>query len=217
MLSVSPLVATPLNSRLPGPSVTNTTIVGYTPSMIRAAYGFNQLSSFSTSGGGTEPANGAGQTIAIVDAYNDPNIRGDLAAFDAAFGIAAPPNFTLASQTGSTTRLPLTNAGWDTEIALDVEWAHAIAPGANILLVEATSDRWTDLLAAVNYAKSQPAVSVVSMSWGVSEYRIETATDSTLTAPAAIRSVSSPPRAIGVRRPSTLPFRPTCWPSAARR
>ena len=184
LLSASPLIATPLSSRLSGPAITNTTIVGYTPSMIRAAYGFNQLTAFSTSGGGTEPANGAGQTIAIVDAYNDPNITGDLAAFDAAFGIAAPPSFTIVSQTGSTSKLPVTNAGWDTEISLDVEWAHAIAPGAKILLVEATSDRWTDLLAAVNYAKSQPQVSVVSMSWGVSEYRLETATDSTFTTPA---------------------------------
>ncbi len=184
LLSAVPLIATPLSSRLPGPAITNTTILGYTPSMIRAAYGFNQLTSFSTSGGGTEPANGAGQTIAIIDAYNDPNITGDLAAFDAAFGIAAPPSFTIVSQTGSTTKLPVTNAGWDTEISLDVEWAHAIAPGAKILLVEATSDRWTDLLAAVNYAKSQPAVNVVSMSWGVSEYRLETATDSTFTTPA---------------------------------
>ena len=62
-----------------------------------------------------------------------------------------------------------------------MEWAHAIAPGANILLVETTSDRWSDLIAGVDYAKMQPGVSVVSMSWDVPEYRIETATDATFT------------------------------------
>ena len=137
------------------------------------------MTTFPTSSG-SEAANGAGQTIAIVDAYNDPNIVSDLAAFDAAFGIAPPPSFKIVSQTGST-RLPLGNPGWDTEISLDVEWAHAIAPGANILLVETTSDRWSDLIAGVDYAKIQPGVSVVSMSWDASEYRIETATDSTFT------------------------------------
>jgi subtilase family serine protease len=161
------------------PAVTNPTVVGYTPSQIESAYGFNQLTTFSTNSG-SEPANGAGQTIAIVDAYNDPNIASDLAVFDAAFGIAPPPSFKIVGQTGST-KLPTTNPGWDTEISLDVEWAHAIAPGANILLVETTSDRWSDLLAGVDYAKNQPGVSVVSMSWDVSEYRIETGTDSTFT------------------------------------
>jgi subtilase family serine protease len=162
------------------PGVTNPAVVGNTPSTIRSVYGFSQLTTFTTSTG-SEPADGTGQTIAIVDAYNDPNIASDLAVFDRTFGIAAPPHFTVVSQTGSTTRLPTTNAAWDLETALDVQWAHAIAPGANILLVEATSDRWSDLLAAVNYAKNQPGVSVVSMSWGSSEYRVETATDGTFT------------------------------------
>jgi subtilase family serine protease len=184
MLSAAPLVVSPLAARTTSgsgssPAITNPTIVGYTPSQISSAYGFNQLTTFATLSG-TEPADGAGQTIAIVDAYNDPNIASDLAVFDAAFGIAAPPSFKIVSQTG-TSRLPIANPGWDTEISLDVEWAHAIAPGANILLVETTSDRWSDLLAGVDYAKNQPGVSVVSMSWDVSEYRIEAATDSTFT------------------------------------
>ncbi len=178
-LIVSPFAARTAAGAGSTVAITNPTIVGYTPSQIRAAYGFDQLTTFATSSG-SERANGAGQTIAIVDAYNDPNIAGDLAVFDQAFGIAAPPSFKIVSQTGST-RLPLGNPGWDTEISLDVEWAHAIAPGASILLVETTSDRWSDLIAGVDYAKVQPGVSVVSMSWDVSEYRIETATDSTFT------------------------------------
>jgi subtilase family serine protease len=185
--AASSLVASPLAVVLGSGSAaaaksstaTNPTVVGYTPRQILAAYGFNLLTTFST-GSGSESANGAGQTIAIVDAYNDPNIASDLAVFDATFGIAAPPSFKIVSQTG-TSKLPVTNPDWDTEISLDVEWAHAIAPGANILLVETTSDRWSDLIAGVDYAKNQPGVSVVSMSWDVPEYRIEAATDSTFT------------------------------------
>src|SRR5205807_8802787 len=56
--------------------------------------------------------------------------------------------------------------GWEGETALDVEWAHAIAPGANIVLVEASSASDTDLFAAVNWARQQAGVSAISMSWG---------------------------------------------------
>ena len=82
-------------------------------------------------------ATARGTTIAIVDAYDDPNIASDLHQFDLAFGLP-DPTFTKVNQNGGST-LPAANAGWATEIALDVEWAHAIAPGANILLVEANS------------------------------------------------------------------------------
>ena len=120
---------------------------GYTPAQIRTAYGFNNVSFGSTA------ANGAGQTIAIIDAYNDPNIASDLATFDAAYGIAAPPSFTVVNQSGGSS-LPSTDssAGWEVEESLDVEWAHAIAPGANIILVEANSPTDTNLFDAVNYA-----------------------------------------------------------------
>ena len=77
--------------------------------------------------------NGAGQTIAIVDAFFDPNIQSDLGKFDAQFGLAAPPSFTQFVESGLRTE----NVSWALETALDVEWAHAIAPAANIVLVEA--------------------------------------------------------------------------------
>jgi hypothetical protein len=141
-----------------GYSATSSAVQGYTPAQIRHAYGFDQIS-----------GNGAGQTIAIVDAYNDPNIANDLAVFDAQFGIAAPPSFHVVNQSGGTS-LPGTDSGWAGEIALDVEWAHAIAPGANILLVEANSASIADLMAAVNMARNVPGVSTVSMSWGGSEF-----------------------------------------------
>ena len=141
------------------------------PAQITQAYGFNNI----VFAGGVI-GNGAGQTIAIVDAYNNPNVVSDLHTFDQQFGLADPPSFKVVNQTGGTT-LPSNNRGWASEIALDVEWAHAIAPGANILLVEATSSYTTDLDKALDYARSATGVVVVSNSWGGSEYSSESSED----------------------------------------
>ncbi|HKD37132.1 MAG TPA: S53 family peptidase, partial [Pirellulales bacterium] len=142
----------------------------YTPAQIRHAYGFDQTA-----------WNGARQTIAIVDAYDDPTVLTDLQKFDRQFGLA-DPKLTVAKMT-SGGRGPVANSGWSMEIALDVEWAHAIAPGANILLVEAVSASLNDLLTAVNYARNQAGVSVVSMSWGAGEFSGEGSFDSFFTTP----------------------------------
>ncbi len=158
---------------------------GLSPAQIRQAYGFNQIS-FSN---GTVVGNGSGQTIAIVDAYDQPNIASNLATFDSTYGIAAPPSFTKVNETGGTA-LPAASASWGLEISLDVEWAHAIAPGAKILLVEASSSSLTDLLAAVNYARGVSGVSVVSMSWGAGEWSGESAYDSYFTTPAGHTGVT---------------------------
>ena len=140
-------------------------IQGYSPTQIRHAYGFDQVSF----AGGSVAADGAGQTIAIVDAYNNPDIITDLGIFDAAYGLNAPPSFSVVNQSGGSA-LPATDGGWAGEIALDVEWAHAIAPMANIVLVEANSAKYVDLLAAVDYARTLPNVSTISMSWGSNEF-----------------------------------------------
>src|SRR2546430_2566532 len=89
-------------------------------------------------------------------------------------------------------RLPRNSAGWAGEIALDVEWAHAIAPGANVLLVEANSSGLSDLLKAVDYARGQPGVVAVSMSWGGAEWSGETSStyDSHFTTPAGHAGVA---------------------------
>ncbi len=142
--------------------------VVYTPSQIRHAYGFDQL-----------PYDGSGQTIAIVDAYDDPTILSDLRAFDNIFGLSDPPSFVKAMPGGH----PAVNGSWAGEISLDVEWVHAIAPGANILLVEAASNSGADLLNAVNYARQQPGVVAVSMSWGSTEFTGEATLDSYFTTP----------------------------------
>ncbi len=153
---------------------------GYTPSQIAKAYGFDKISF-----GNGVAADGSGQTIAIVDAFHDPNIVADLKVFDAKFRLPdlSSSSFRQVSQTGGSTRSVSTDAGWASEIALDVEWAHAIAPKANILLVEAFSDNFTDLTAAVNYARNVAGVSVVSMSWGGNEFRGQTSYDATFSTP----------------------------------
>jgi hypothetical protein len=144
------------------------------PVQTRHAYGFDQLT-----------ANGAGQTIAIVDAYDAPNIFNDLNTFDRTYswGAGGP---SLYSQFGASSSVltkatpqgrPGGNSSWAQEISLDVEWAHAIAPAAHILLVEARSSGLNDLLGAVDYAASQPGVVAVSMSWGSGEFSSETAND----------------------------------------
>lgn len=157
------------------------TSVSYTPTQMQAAYGFNNVSN-----------NGSGQTIAIVDAYNDPTIQADLQQFDTTYGIAAPPSFKVMSQTGSTSSLPTTDPtkGWETEEALDVEWSHALAPGASIVLVEANSASDADLFTAVTTAASLTGVSVVSMSFGGGEFSSEAAYDSVFTTPAGHQGVT---------------------------
>ncbi len=157
---------------------------GYTPAQIRQAYGFNKI----TFDGGTVTGNGAGTTIAIVDAYDDPNIANDLHQFDLAFGLPDPV-FTKVNETGGSA-LPAANRSWATEIALDVEWAHAVAPGANILLVEANSASFTDLLTAVSYAAGVKGVVDVSMSWGGGDFSGETQYDSYFITPSGHSGVT---------------------------
>jgi hypothetical protein len=158
--------------------------VGNMPAQIRHAYGFDAI----TFNGGTVAGDGSGTTIAIVDAYDDPNAAGDLHQFDVASGLSDPV-FTKVNQTGGST-MPSSNSGWALETALDVEWAHAIAPKANILLVEANSSSDSDLFTAVQYAASQPGVVVVSMSWGGGEFGFESSWDSTFTTPAGHAGVT---------------------------
>jgi hypothetical protein len=119
-------------------------------------------------------ANGADQTIAIVDAYGSSTIISDAQKFDAQWGITnsdAEGNFFLTVQplqsTVNTVSEPESDQqNWALETSLDVEWAHAVAPGAHILLIEAPSDSAGDLLLADVYASEQPGVVAVSDSFG---------------------------------------------------
>jgi len=139
-----------------------TSPTGISPARIRKAYGFASITN-----------QGAGQTIGIVDAFDDPNIAADFNHFNSTFGLATCTTtngcFKKVYASGSK---PATNAGWALEIALDVEWAHVIAPKAKIVLVEASNNTLLSLLHAVDIAVQQGA-SVVSMSWGGNEFSTE--------------------------------------------
>jgi subtilase family serine protease len=141
---------------------------GLSPATIKSVYNFS-----------TSNTAGAGKTIAIVDAYNDPTAEGDLAVFSTEYNLpqctTANGCFSKVDQTGGT-HYPRTNSGWALEIALDIEWAHAIAPGAHILLVEAKTNSFTNLLAAEDYANAH--ADYVSNSWGASEFSSEASYDS---------------------------------------
>ncbi|MFL5340798.1 MAG: hypothetical protein ACJ8F7_11670 [Gemmataceae bacterium] len=153
-----------------------------TPAQVRHAYGFDQIS-FLVNGQPIK-GDGAGQTIAIVDAYDDPNIFGDLNAFDKQFSIEGGVN--LYSKYGAATSFltkvtqgtPRGSVGWGQEISLDVEWAHTIAPAAKIMLVEANTSSYANLFASVDYARGQPGVVAVSMSWGSGEFSTEASYES---------------------------------------
>ncbi len=147
---------------------------GISPAAMRTAYGIASSSAANQVMFGSVAGNGAGQTIAIVDSYSQPNIVSDLNSFDAAVGLPAPPSFTVINQTGGTTLPANAPLGqWGIETSLDVEWAHVIAPGANILLVETNSVNDSDFLAGVATAADYPGVSVVSMSFNDSEWRAD--------------------------------------------
>ncbi|HEV3023776.1 MAG TPA: hypothetical protein VGX76_14980 [Pirellulales bacterium] len=153
-------------------ALTSDSATTYTSDQIRTAYGVNNLA-----------LDGTDQTIAIVEAYDDPSIFQSLDAFDQQFGAAlagptlyqqygpASSFLTVLNQDGQTASLPAADptGGWATEEALDVEWTHAMAPGAQIIVVEANSQALADLMAGVVTAANQSAVSVVSMSWGFQE------------------------------------------------
>ena len=171
--------------------------IGLTPQQVRGAYGIDSIDLKGVVG------DGAGQTIAILDAYDDPMLvsstspdfaTSDLHQFDVGLGLPDPPSFLKLDEYGGTDYpAPATGAGagWAIEESLDVEWAHAIAPRANILLLEANSAGEDDLmLTAADTARDYPGVSVVSMSFGEPEYAGQTAYDSHFTTPTGHNGVT---------------------------
>jgi subtilase family serine protease len=167
----------------------------FTPAKIRHAYGFDLVSN-----------QGTGQIIGIADAYDDPNAEADLTVFDAQFGLPA-----CTSSNGCFRKIygnghkPATNSNWSVEIALDVEWAHAIAPRAMIVLVEAPSNSLGDLLKAVDTAV-QNGASVVSMSWTTGEFSGETSLDNHFASNSVAFFAAAGDSGTGVVYPAASPF-----------
>jgi subtilase family serine protease len=143
---------------------------GYGPSDLQDAYGLTDAAS----------SNGSGETIAIVDAYDDPNAASDLAAYRSYYGLSACTVangcFSKVSQTGSTTSLPTADSGWAGEISLDLDMASAVCPNCHITLVEAKSSSMANLGTAVNEAVKLGA-KYVSNSYGGSESSSDTTYD----------------------------------------
>ncbi len=114
---------------------------------------------------------GTGRTIVIVDAFGSPTIASDLQSFDAVMGLP-DPNFSVITPAGSPPPFDINNAnqfGWSVETTLDVEWAHAIAPGANIVLAVAPSNDDTDLFNVQKYVVDNNIGDVISQSFGEAE------------------------------------------------
>ena len=148
------------------------------PSEMRAYYGIDNIQF------GNVPGDGRGMTIAIVDAFDQPNLQSDVNAFNAQFNL---PTLTINkyNQNGLTAPLAPTAAvgNWGIETTLDVEWAHVIAPLANIVVVEGNTSGGNDLFNAATSAASLPNVAVVSMSFGSPEFSGENTWDSNFTTP----------------------------------
>ncbi len=168
---------------------------GLSPATIKSAYSFS-----------TSQTVGAGTVIAIVDAYNDPTAESDLGVFDSQYGLpsctTANGCFRKVNQNGGTS-YPRKDSGWALEISLDIQWAHAIAPGAKILLVEAKSSSLTNLVTAEDYAKTH--AKYVSNSWGSSEFSGETGYDSYFVQSGVSFFVSSGDSGLPAQYPSASP------------
>ena len=161
-----------------------------TPAQLRSAYGIDQIN-FTGPGGTTVAGDGSGQTIAIVEEGVDPTLAADLTTFDQFFGIPAPPSLDIVDQNGVTTQ----NLDIVGEASLDVEWAHAVAPGASIVVYNAVYEpnnstaSVQNLLEAMKQASTLPGVSVVTLSYGIPESSLaaarlnETSLDSYFTTP----------------------------------
>ena len=168
------------------------TVAPIDPAQMQAAYGVNLISFGGVKG------TGQGQTIAIVDPDNDPNIIADANSFSSNFGLqqfngSGGPTLQVLNQNGGTSLAGVPNAvagGWDVLESLDVEWAHAIAPQASIILFEANSNSLSDLLTAVRTAAGTAGVSTVSYSWTSSEFSGEQSDDSSFVTPAGHQGVT---------------------------
>ncbi|SHI21442.1 putative Ig domain-containing protein [Streptomyces sp. 3214.6] len=153
---------------------------------------------------------GSGLTVAVVDAYNDPNAASDLATYRSTYGLSACTTangcFKQVGQTGSTTSLPSNDTGWAGEEALDIDMVSAVCPNCNIILVEASSANDSDLGIAENEAVALGA-KVVSNSWGGAESSSQTSEDTQyFKHPGVAITVSSGDSAYGAEYPATSQY-----------
>ncbi|HEX9032156.1 MAG TPA: S53 family peptidase [Streptosporangiaceae bacterium] len=202
--TITPPFIVKVIGRLPNgqPKLSSSSPTGLSPSAIASVYNLSGLSP--TSGAG------AGQIIAIVDAYHDPNALSDLNTFNTQYGYPQMSACTSLSQAGSCFMhadpqgRPGVHSVWVVEESLDIEWAHAEAPAAKIVLVEAKSGRPANLFGAVSYANSIGATEV-SMSWGGGEFSSETLLDSLMTHAGTFYTASAGDSGHGAQYPAASP------------
>ncbi len=156
-----------------GDLATYAPVIGaYTPAQVRTAYGVSALGLANQ---------GQGTTIAIIDAYDDPNITSDANVFSSQYNLPqfdgqnGDPSLTVYQDTSAGAVATAVGTGIAGETSLDVEWAHAMAPRANILLVEVANTSLGALLEGIQYAALQPGVVAASLSYGGSERGISSA------------------------------------------
>jgi hypothetical protein len=161
-------------------------VSGYGPVQFQTAYGLTAAAAASTT-----------EVVAIVDAFDNPNVQANLNTYSTNFGLsvlptcpgaAAPGCFKKVDQTGGT-NYPSGDTGWGLEIALDVETVHAVCPNCGILLVEANDNSNGNLYAAEDYAAAH--ANTVSNSWSGGEYASETTDDSHFNHPGVAITVST--------------------------
>ena len=171
--------------------------VGYGPSQLQSAYNLTSVSA----------SNGAGRTIAVVDAFDDPTAAADLATYRSSAGLPVVPSFEKLNQNGQTSPLPSeapASDDWTLEESLDLDMASAICPLCNIVLVEATNDSGTGLDVAENAAAS--VAGYISNSWGGGESASDTTLDSSdFNHPGDVITASAGDSDFGVIYPATSP------------
>lgn len=197
--------------RLPDgkPKLSASSPTGLPPSALKTVYGLSDLKPPITSTG-----SGAGQTIAIVDAYHDPHALTDLNKWNKQYGYPALSSCTSPLTSTSTGPCfaqvdpegkPKSTSGWALEESLDIEWAHAEAPNARIVLVEALTNSDTHLFTAVRDAVSTYHATEVSMSWGGSQSSSETTYDSSMAATGVFYTASAGDSGHGAEYPAASP------------
>jgi subtilase family serine protease len=169
---------------------------GYGPPDLQAAYKLPSTTA------------GAGQTVAIVDAFDDPNAESDLATYRSTFGLppctTANGCFRKINQSGGTLP-PLPDVGWAQEISLDLDMVSATCPNCHILLVETTTNLFSDLVAGVDQAAAQGA-NAISNSYGGSESSSEASDQSHYNHPGIAITVSSGDDGFGVEFPAASQY-----------
>ncbi|HLV80013.1 MAG TPA: hypothetical protein VKT32_07000 [Chthonomonadaceae bacterium] len=179
---------------------------GMTPAQMRSFYNL--------------PSSGGSQIVAIVDAYHDATALNDFNTFSSQFGLPTETSTNVTASTNAVFQVVYasgsqppqdSSGGWELEESLDIEWAHAMAPGAKIVLVEANSNSFSDLFNAVNVAtgftdSNSLSTKEASMSWSGSEFSGETSYDSYFTSSNVVYFASTGDSGAPSGYPSTSPY-----------